>query len=644
MPFARCFLIKKALHNPKLRLNTEISNMNKTTRETTSFSEYVNSMKDAGSIFQWLWKETTTAESRKYLYKMLAWLSVAIVFQTFVPAAVSYVFQGLVNSDKTMVEFALVAFLAFSLMIKYLENKQENAREHSIGMVLRSLEDKVTSLFLGKSLAQHAHEGRRLSASSIDKGKWKMFDMQIQVLFQGIPLLIQWFVALVALLIMDWVSCLLMLALVAFSMGMSLFLNYRVAKVCTPIEQDFKALGRVRFERMEHNSRVKTCGHEYQETSEMSDSLKEILERDRAFWLWFISRSALRGAVNVFVLTAVMAWGAWQVWSGHWGIGLLYPLYAWASRVSENMTKLAELERHLSKNITPVKIALEALAIPPAIVDKPNAIILDHTVPHRIEFKHVSHKYPASVEVTGDMPHTLLDVSLVIEPGEKVAVMGESGAGKTTLMKKLLRFGDPTSGSILVGGNDLRDISLSSYMRGVGYAAQQAEAFDGTIKENLLYGLTSAERKLVTDERLLEITRLLKVDFKSLDTIVGTRGLKLSGGQAQRLLLAAAVVKNPWLLVIDEGTASLDSSTEKAVQEGLAAALSGDISALIITHRLNTVRNLCDKFVVLKPAAEVKPGENQVEAIAGSFEELYMISPTFRRLADDQGVVVKLAA
>ena len=614
--------------------------MDDTKRQVNSIKEYLASNKDIGNIFVWLWKEATPPESRKFIYSMLGWLSLAIIVQACAPAAISYVFTGLTVRDSTLVATGLVSFLILSLVNKQLERKQEMVREWSIGLNLGCLEDKIIGLFFGKSLAQHTHESKKLAASTIDKGKWKMFEMQITMLFTGIPLIIQITVSLIALLIINWISGCIMLAVVAVYICWSMFLNYQVEKTCTPLEVRFKALARRRNERSQHVERVKTCGHEAQETAEMSVELQDIMTHDRNFWLWFIGNTGFRSAFNVISLSAVMAWGAWLVWTGEWNIGLLYPLYAWSSRVSENIWKFGDLHLQLSKNVTTVKLVLDALALPPSIVDKSDAFVLDHTIPHRIVFENVSHTYPKDVKATADMPPTLRGINLTIEPGEKVAIMGESGAGKTTIMKKLLRFDDPTSGRITIGGVDLRDIRLASYMRGIGYAAQHAEAFDGTIRDNLVYGLSASERKLITDERLLEIMRLLKVDFKSLDTVVGTRGLKLSGGQSQRLLLAAAVVKNPWLLVIDEGTASLDSTTEKAVQQGLAAALSGETTAVIITHRLNTVRKLCDTFVVLRPAAEVKEGENQIEAIAHSFEELYKISPTFRRLADDQGVVV----
>jgi ABC-type multidrug transport system fused ATPase/permease subunit len=203
---------------------------------------------------------------------------------------------------------------------------------------------------------------------------------------------------------------------------------------------------------------------------------------------------------------------------------------------------------------------------------------------------------------------------------------------------------DPTTGSILIDGNDLRDIRLASWLNMIAYVPQQAQVFDGTIRDNLLYRFTD-EPARVPDEELWEIMRKLKIDFgdrltDGLDTRVGRHGIELSGGEQQRLMIGAAAMRKPVFMVVDEATASLDATTEKAVQKGLEEVLGEDMGALIITHRLSTVRRLCTKFFVLRDSEGLAAGESQLEACASSFEELYEVSPTFRTLADDQGVVI----
>jgi ABC-type multidrug transport system fused ATPase/permease subunit len=211
-------------------------------------------------------------------------------------------------------------------------------------------------------------------------------------------------------------------------------------------------------------------------------------------------------------------------------------------------------------------------------------------------------------------------------------------------MRLLMRYMDPTSGTIVVDGQDLRDVRLSSWLNLIAYVPQQAQVFDGTIRDNLLYRFTD-EPARVADEELWAIMRKLKIDFgdrltDGLDTRVGRHGIELSGGEQQRLMIGAAAMRKPIFMVVDEATASLDATTEKAVQKGLEEVLGGHMGALIITHRLSTVRRLCSKFFVLRDCEGLGPGDSQLEASAGSFEELYEISPTFRMLADDQGVVI----
>src|SRR5581483_11072793 len=265
----------------------------------------------------------------------------------------------------------------------------------------------------------------------------------------------------------------------------SMYLNFRVTKTCTPIDKDWRRLNRRREERWDKVERVKVNDNEGLETIEMSEIFSDINTRERTFWLWFIDVASWRGFINLCCLMASIAWGAWLVWTHRWAdIGLLYPLFAWSNRVSENVWKLGQIEHQINWSLPAIQSMIKALEIKPAIVDAQEA-------------------QPA-----------LIRVSFTIEPGEKVACLGPSGAGKSTTMRKLLRFDDPSAGEILVDGIPLRKISQSSWRRKIGYIPQQSQVFDGTIRDNLIYGLSPDERKAVTDEQIWEVMRLLKIDFK----------------------------------------------------------------------------------------------------------------------------------
>ncbi|MDB5194069.1 MAG: hypothetical protein JWN50_83 [Parcubacteria group bacterium] len=617
-------------------------------RQATTIREYLDTAREAVGVFRWVWRAISTEESSKYISRMFLALIPMLFLQMGQPIAIGFIFGGLTAHNGGLTIFGIVALSLSIVLQKFGDRFQAISREWVFGLHSVSLDDCITEMFFEKSIGQHAQEAHLLSVSNIDKGRWKVLELQDAVLSEWIPVMTRLLLAFIFLCILSIragvVLGLVMLAYIVWSF----YMNYRVNVECTPIERDQRALNRRRMERWDRVERVKISGKEKEETLEMSSIFAGIMRRDCSFWIWFIKQGTNRSMVNMLGFMLTIGYGSWLVWTHVWTIGFLYPLMAWTSRVSDDIWQFGSIERKIHTNMPPVKSMIEALELEPAINDLPDALELDHASPHSIEFADLSHAYPAEAEE--DSPPALIRVSFRIEEGEKVALLGPSGAGKTTVMKKLLRFDDPTSGAVLIDGIDLRAISQASWRRGIGYIPQQAQVFDGSIRYNLTYALGPEERKLVTDEELWHMMQLLKIDFgkrltNGLDTVVGKNGIKLSGGQAQRLMIGAAVMKNPWLLVVDEATSSLDSTTERQVQAGLAEVLSGTTtSALIVAHRLSTVRNLCTKFVVLKPASEVRNGDSQVEAIASSFEELYELSPTFRQLADDQGVVCSIAA
>ena len=218
----------------------------------------------------------------------------------------------------------------------------------------------------------------------------------------------------------------------------------------------------------------------------------------------------------------------------------------------------------------------------------------------RIEYDDVSFGYRADDPV-------LTGVSFVVEPGETVAFVGPTGAGKSTLAKLLLRLYDVGSGSIRIDGVDVRDLSLGDLRRAVGYVGQDVYLFDGTVRENLLYGAFDASpEEMVAAARAAEAHAFVSGLPEGYDTRIGERGVKLSGGQRQRLSIARAMLQDPAILVLDEATSSVDTETELYIQRALDALTEGR-TTVVIAHRLSTVRN-ADLILVLDGDGVVERG------------------------------------
>jgi ABC-type multidrug transport system fused ATPase/permease subunit len=222
-----------------------------------------------------------------------------------------------------------------------------------------------------------------------------------------------------------------------------------------------------------------------------------------------------------------------------------------------------------------------------------------------IEFSHVSFNYPTRADYD-----VLKSVSFKINSGETVALVGSSGSGKTTIASLILRFYDIQKGQIVVGGIDARNIPLTMLREKIALVPQEVLLFAGTIKENIAYGKPNA-----SDEEIIAAAKKANAfDFiqsfpEQMNTLVGERGIQLSGGQRQRIAIARAVLKDPMILILDEATSSLDSESEKLVQDALDQLMIGRTS-IVIAHRFATIKN-ADKIVVLQKGEIKEMGTHQ---------------------------------
>ena len=302
---------------------------------------------------------------------------------------------------------------------------------------------------------------------------------------------------------------------------------------------------------------------------------------------------------------------------------LLGPLQGLSNVRIDVMTALVSFER-----------VFEVLDLPSLIQEKPDAVALEPGAA-RLEFDHVAFSYPradaislASLEVVArqesrETGQVLSDIGFVAEPGQMVALVGPSGAGKTTVTHLVARLYDADSGAVRVGGHDVRDVTLQSLEDAVGYVTQDAHMFHDTIRANLLYARPGAtDEEVWTALESAQIATLVRALPDGLDTVVGDRGYRLSGGERQRLAIARLLLKAPAIVVLDEATAHLDSESEAAVQRALDAALEGRTS-LVIAHRLSTVRN-ADTILVLDGGRIIQSGtHSSLLAQGGLYADLY---------------------
>jgi ATP-binding cassette subfamily B protein len=322
---------------------------------------------------------------------------------------------------------------------------------------------------------------------------------------------------------------------------------------------------------------------------------------------------------------------------GAFEVGTVVALTALLNRLYGPLTALSNVQVDVMTALVSFERVFEVLDLEPAINDKPDAVELpsDLGSTATIEFEHVDFRYPtpqevslASLEAVAVLDQTperrvLHDVSFRAEPGQLVALVGPSGAGKTTISQLVPRMYDVQGGHVRVAGRDVRDVTLASLRSAVGVVTQDAHMFHDSIRANLLYARPHAtDSQLWSAIEAARIGDLVRELPEGLDTLVGERGYRLSGGEKQRLAIARLLLKEPAIVILDEATAHLDSESEAAIQQALATALTGRTS-LVIAHRLSTVRE-ADQILVIDDGRIVERGRHEdLLAAEGLYAELY---------------------
>ncbi|CAM4118102.1 ABC transporter ATP-binding protein [Nocardiopsis gilva] len=342
----------------------------------------------------------------------------------------------------------------------------------------------------------------------------------------------------------------------------------------------------------------------------------------------------LLGLITALATAVVYGFGGNLVIDGAFELGTLVALTTLLARLYAPVTALSNVHVEVMTALVSFDRVFEIIDLKPMISEHHDAVDLP-LGRLAVQFDGVSFRYPgaeesslASLELTPQAEtledtQVLSDVSFTAEPGQLVALVGPSGAGKTTLTHLVARLYDPTQGAVRIGGVDLREATTRSLREAVGVVTQDAQLFHDTVGRNLRYARPEAtDEELVEAMRAAQLGRLLETLPDGLDTMVGDRGYRLSGGEKQRLAIARLLLKAPSVVVLDEATAHLDSESEAAVQQALQTALTGRTS-LVIAHRLATVRE-ADQILVLEDGRILERGtHDQLLANGGLYTALY---------------------
>ena len=442
---------------------------------------------------------------------------------------------------------------------------------------------------------------------------------------------------LTAMAVLSWQITLLSLVLLPLFVLPARLLGSRLQRITRERYALDAAMGQMMNERFNVSGAllVKLFGAPERESAEFATSAGRV--RDIGVSAALYARVLFVGLTLLASVAAAVVYGVGGLLaiSGSLGIGTLVALTAYLGRLYGPLTSLSNAQVDVMTTLVSFERVLEVLDLEPAVDDGPGAspLALEPSTA-TVELDRVSFRYPAAAEVslaslegvrslpTEPGAEVLHDISFVVPPGRMTALVGPSGAGKTTVTSLVTRLFDVTAGAVRVGGRDVRDVTQESLRGVIGVVSQDAHLFHDTLRANLRYAKPDA-----TDDELLGVLAAAQVGDvvaalpQGLDTVVGDRGHRLSGGEKQRIAIARVLLKAPAVVVLDEATAHLDSESEAAVQLALATALHGRTS-IVIAHRLATVRH-ADEILVLDQGRIVERGRHaELLASGGLYAEL----------------------
>lgn len=531
------------------------------------------------------------------------------------------IISGSLFEKIVMLSLMALAVYLMQVVVGYYREKVEIANFDYD--VRRHVSKKSMEKMMSFSLGQHRNENSGVKKSVIDKGEHSLATLAYRTLYEIAPLFLQLVFTITALMYLS-----IPLGLIVFT-GASIFVALSI-RTSIKSRDSLKSLedmhhdnNKLHSEMIRNITLVQANSQEKKAVKECDDYIGKIADFGKKFWTKYMFFASSRNLVIGITRFAVIIVGAYYVvYQKAFTPGYFVIFLSWSSMVLGGLYRIGPIYRQCLELYTAVKKYFVMMDIEPEVKTIPNSVIPDN-FRGRIEFKDVSFRYPVrsyledddeeDVPKPKDNCDALSGVSFVIEPGQRVAFVGPSGAGKTTVAQLLMRAYDPGGGQVIIDNDDLRILNLKRYRELIGLVEQDVTLFDNTLRYNITFSL-NGRSKNVTDDELDQISKLSCIDKfyhrleKGFDTIIGEKGIRLSGGERQRVGIARALIKYPEMMIFDEATSNLDAENESLIRQSIEKASEGR-TTVIIAHRLSTVKD-ADKIFVMDDGRVVDEGKH----------------------------------
>lgn len=516
-------------------------------------------------------------------------------------------------------------FLVASLIVQTVLERIQSIYE--IRNFNFELNHHITNISLAKtfnlSLGQIKKEHSGFKQSLLNKGKNAINNLVQMFIYDLIPLFVRMILAFVGIILIDNSFATVLIVFSVMYISLNAYINSKIPVQIKRLTEKSVTIEKNLSDILRNLFFVKFSNQESKSIDKLKVMQDDHIQDGRKVWIKYNIQTFFVSDMLSIVLVTVMIYMLYtRITSGALSVGSFIPITAWMFTFMYSLMRLRRLQRRSVESVVDIEKMFEMLD------QKSDLEICEHprgvkVFEDKISFEHVQFDYQEGKK------GALHNINLEIQKGEKVALVGRSGSGKTTIISLLLRLYDPNKGTILIDGVDLKSLVLEDWHNMIAYVPQDGDLLDISIKENILFGakhqVTHAEIESVLEKA--GIKEFIHNLPQGVDTIVGEKGVKLSGGQKQRVCIARALIKNAPILLLDEATSSLDSETESFVNKAIWDML-GNKTGVVIAHRLSTIID-ADKIVVMDGGEIVG---------IGNHAELLKSSPYYKKLVDAQNV------